>query len=123
MTPVMNKVSFEEKFALFSEHWSPKIVGEVDDYDIKLVRIQGDFVWHKHDAADEMFLVIDGAFRMDFRDRRETVAAGEMIVVPAGVEHKPYAADECRIMILERKGLLNTGDAAHGPQTNEAVRL
>ena len=119
----MSKVNFAEKFALFSEHWSPKIVGEIDDYEIKLVRIQGDFVWHKHDDADEMFLVIDGAFRMDFRDHEESVAAGEMIVVPAGVEHKPFAEEECRVMVLERKGILNTGDASPGSQTNEAVRI
>ncbi len=116
----MDKVNLAEKFAAFDEHWSPRIVGRVDDYEVKIVKIEGDFVWHKHDDADELFYVIDGALRMDFRDRSVDVAAGEMIVVPRGIEHKPFAAEECRVMLLERAGLVNTGDAAPGPLTNHA---
>lgn len=106
----MNKINLAEKLSLFAEHWSPKLVGAVDDYEIKLVKLKGDFVWHKHDNEDELFLVIKGRFRMDFRDRQVEVAAGELIVVPKGVEHKPFAADECELLLLERRGVVNTGD-------------
>jgi len=113
----MTVVSLAAKFAAFSEHWAPKIVGSVDDYDIKIVRVQGDFVWHQHADADEMFFVIEGELRMDFRDRSETVRAGELIVVPKGVEHKPYADAECCMMLIERKGLANTGDGPESERT------
>ena len=113
----MRKVSLAEKFDLVTEHWAPKIVGAVDDYEVKIVKIEGDFVWHRHTEADELFLVIDGMLRMDFRDRQVEVGPGELIVVPRGVEHKPYAERECRMMLLERRGTTNTGDgpAGRGP--------
>lgn len=107
----MKKVNFDEKFDQFDDHWRPKIIAEFDDYDIKLVKVEGDFVWHKHDDVDEVFIVLDGQLDIDFRDRRETLTSGEMIVVPKGVEHKPHASNECRMMLLERKGVVNTGDA------------
>jgi mannose-6-phosphate isomerase-like protein (cupin superfamily) len=119
----MDKVNLAEKFTLFDEPWSPKIVGSVDDYEVKLAKLEGDFVWHKHDDADELFLVVEGSFRMDFRGRQVTLGPGEMIVVPRGVEHKPYAERECRVMLLERKGTVNTGDAEAGALTNEAVEI
>ena len=115
----MEKVNLAEKLATFSEHWSPKIVGELDDYEVKLVKIEGDFVWHRHAEEDELFLVVKGGFRMDFRDRQVDLGEGEMIVVPAGVEHKPYAAEECQILLLERRGLVNTGDAREGALTQK----
>jgi mannose-6-phosphate isomerase-like protein (cupin superfamily) len=108
----VQKVTLAEKFDSFTEQWSPKIVASVDDYDVKIVRIEGEFVWHKHDDDDEMFLVVDGAFDMHFRDNVVTLSQGEMIVVPKGIEHKPVAASECRVMVLEKSDVVNTGDAA-----------
>ncbi len=106
-----DKINLAEKFSQYDDHWSPKIVGDLDDYHIKLVKVEGDFAWHAHDDEDEMFLVIDGELDMDFRDRRVTLQSGEFIVVPKGPEHKPHAATSCNIMILERQGVVNTGDA------------
>ena len=108
----VQKVALAEKFDSFTEQWSPKIVASVDDFDVKIVRIEGEFVWHKHDDEDEMFLVIDGTFDMHFRDNVVHLGQGEMIVVPRGTEHKPVAASECRVMVLEKSGVVNTGDAA-----------
>jgi len=105
----MHKINVAEKFGLFTAQWSPKIVGQLDDYEIKLVRIEGDFVWHSHEREDELFLVVEGGFRMDFRDRSVELKAGEFIVVPKGAEHKPFAERECKIMLFERKGVPNTG--------------
>ena len=105
------RINLAEKLAAFGDHWSPKLVETIDGYDVKLVKLQGDFVWHKHDDEDELFLVLKGRFRMDFRDRQVDVGKGEMIVVPKGVEHKPYAAEECTVLLFERSGVLNTGDA------------
>ena len=113
----MEKVNLGEKLSLFSEHWRPKIVGAFDDYEIKVVKIEVDFVWHKHDDEDEVFIVLDGGFRMDFRDRSVEVSAGEMIIVPKGVEHKPFAETECQVMLIERAGVVNTGDAPAGHRT------
>jgi len=110
-------INLAEKLAAFSGHWSPKIVETEDGYDVKLVKIKGDFVWHKHDDEDEMFLVLNGHFRIDFRDRKVEVGAGEIIVVPKGVEHKPYAADECELLVFERRGVVNTGDAPRSERT------
>jgi len=113
----VEKVSLAEKLGQFSDRWSPKIVGSVGDYDIKLVKLEGDFVWHSHADDDELFLVLDGAFRMDFRDRSVDVAAGEFIVVPRGVEHKPHAAQPCSVLLFERAGVINTGDAGTEART------
>lgn len=113
----VQKVALAEKFDSFTEQWSPKIVASVDDFDVKIVRIEGEFVWHKHDDEDEMFLVIDGAFDMHFRDNIVHLGQGEMIVVPRGTEHKPVAASECRVMVLEKSGVVNTGDAAPSEMT------
>ena len=113
----MEKVNLAAKLSLFSEHWRPKVVGAFDDYEIKVVKIEGDFVWHKHDDEDEVFIVLDGGFRMDFRDHSVDVASGEMIIVPSGVEHKPFAETECQVMVIERAGVVNTGDAPTGHRT------
>ena len=116
-----DRINLAEKLAAFSEHWSPKLVDTVDDYDIKLVKLKGDFVWHRHAEEDELFLVLKGSFRMDFRDRQVDLAAGEMIVVPRGVEHKPYAESACDVLLLERRGVVNTGDAAPGALTRATI--
>lgn len=107
----MDKVNLQEKLALFSDHWSPRIVGELNGQHIKLVKFQGEFVWHKHDAEDEMFLVLHGTFQMEFRDRTVPLTAGEFLIVPRGVEHRPVAAEEVHVLLFEPAGTLNTGDA------------
>ena len=112
----MHRVNLSEKFDAIHEHWSPKIAGEVNDTHVKLVKAQGEFVWHSHAHEDEMFLVVKGSFDMHFRDRVETVSEGEFIIVPRGVEHKPVAEGEVQILLVEPKGTLNTGDA-HDPRT------
>ncbi|MEX0814269.1 MAG: cupin domain-containing protein [Dongiaceae bacterium] len=118
------RINLAEKLARFTDRWSPKVIETVDDYEVKVVKVRGDFVWHKHDDADELFLVVNGRFRMDFRDRQVDVGPGEIIVVPKGVEHKPFAAEECEILLLERRGLVNTGDAAPSAYTRtESERI
>jgi mannose-6-phosphate isomerase-like protein (cupin superfamily) len=107
----LTKVNLSEKFGLFSEHWSPKIVGELNRQHVKLVKFQGDFVWHSHEAEDEMFLVVKGRFRMDFREREIWLEAGEFIIVPKGVEHKPFAEDEVEVLLFEPTSTVNTGTA------------
>lgn len=102
-------INFSEKFTLFSEQWSPKVVAELNDYQFKIVRIEGDFIWHDHPETDEAFIVLDGELRIDFRDGFVTIKPGEMYVVPKGIEHKPYAEKEVRLMLIEPRGVLNTG--------------
>jgi mannose-6-phosphate isomerase-like protein (cupin superfamily) len=107
----MSPINFAEKLALFSQYWSPKVVAELNDYQFKLVKFQGDFVWHQHDDTDEAFIVIKGEMQIEFRDREVTVREGELFVVPKGVEHITRARIECHAMIIEPKGVVNTGDA------------
>ncbi len=107
------KVNLNEKLARFSEHWSPKLVAQVNDMDIKLVKIRGEFVWHHHDGEDELFLVLEGRLLMQFRDREEWIEPGEFIVVPRGVEHRPVAPQEAHIMLIEPRGTLNTGNVVN----------
>jgi mannose-6-phosphate isomerase-like protein (cupin superfamily) len=111
------KINLAEKFALFTEQWTPKIVGEIDDYEVKLARIEGAFEWHAHADADELFLIVEGDMVIELRDRTVSLAQGEIFVVPKGVEHKPVASAECKILVLERKGTVNTGDGASGERT------
>ena len=106
----MEKVNLAEKFKLFQEHWSPKIVGEVNDCYMKLVRFKGEFVWHHHDDEDEMFMVIKGRFVMKLRDRDVQLEEGEFIVIPHGVEHMPVADEEVEVLLIEPKSTLNTGN-------------
>ena len=106
----MNKVNLAETFARFSDQWSPKIVGELNGQQVKLVRFQGEFVWHHHEAEDEMFLVIDGRFRMEFRDRHIWLEKGEFLIVPRGVEHRPVAEEEALVLLFEPATTLNTGN-------------
>ena len=106
-----NTVNLNEKFGLFSEQWSPRVVAELNDYQFKLVKVEGDFVWHQHDDTDEVFIVVEGELGIAFRDGEVTLGAGEMIVVPRGIEHKPFANAECKVMLVEPRGVVNTGDA------------
>ena len=108
---LITKVNIQEKLALFHDHWNPRIVGELNGQHVKLVKFQGEFVWHKHDHEDELFLVIKGRFRMEFRDRHVWLEEGEFLVVPRGVEHRPVAEDEIHVMLFEPAGTLNTGTA------------
>ncbi|MFO0958303.1 MAG: cupin domain-containing protein [Isosphaeraceae bacterium] len=107
----MNKVNLAQKLALFHDHWNPRIVGELNGQHVKLVKFAGEFVWHKHDREDELFLVVKGRFRMDFRDRQVWLEEGEFLIVPRGVEHSPVAEDEVHVLLFEPAGTLNTGDA------------
>jgi len=102
-------INFQQKFALFSEQWQPKVVAEMNDYQFKVVKLQGDFVWHDHRDTDETFIVLEGRLRIDFRDGSVHIAAGEMFIVPKGVEHKPFAEDEVKLLLIEPRGVLNTG--------------
>jgi mannose-6-phosphate isomerase-like protein (cupin superfamily) len=111
-------INFAQKFALFTEHWSPKVVAEMNDYQFKVVKLNGDFVWHDHKETDETFIVIDGELRIDFRDGAVQVSRGEMFVVPKGVEHKPYAEGEVKLLLIEPRGVQNTGNAG-GERTAE----
>ena len=119
----MQKVNLANKLAQFTEHWSPKIVGTVDDYEIKLVKLQGDFVWHAHDNEDEMFLVVEGRMTIRLRDGAVDLAPGEFFVVPKGVEHQPTAAEECQVLLFERKGVVNTGQVEDARTVREPERL
>ena len=104
-------VNLREKLGKFEEHWSPRVVAEMNDYQFKVVKLKGEFVWHQHEDTDEAFLVIEGEMEIGFRDRTVTLGAGEMFVVARGVEHITRAAGECHALILEPRGVVNTGDA------------
>jgi mannose-6-phosphate isomerase-like protein (cupin superfamily) len=104
-------ISFADKLAKIADHWQPRVVAELNDYQFKLVKIEGDFVWHSHADTDEAFIVIAGELRIDFRDGAVTIGPGEMYVVKKGVEHKPFAAREVQMMLIEPRGVVNTGDA------------
>jgi mannose-6-phosphate isomerase-like protein (cupin superfamily) len=106
----MEKVNLREKFATFSEHWSPKIVGELNGQHVKLVKFQGPFTWHHHEHEDEMFLVVKGSFIMELRDKNITLNEGEFLIVPRGVEHRPNAPEEVEVLLFEPAGTLNTGN-------------
>ena len=106
----MEKINLAEKFELFSDHWNPKIVGELNGQQVKLVKLKGEFVWHKHDAEDELFFVVMGRLTMAFRDKIVTINENEMIIVPRGVEHKPMGEEEVWVMLFEPATTLNTGD-------------
>jgi mannose-6-phosphate isomerase-like protein (cupin superfamily) len=106
----MKKINLEDKLSKFSEHWSPKVIAEMNDYQFKLVKIEGEFVWHEHPDTDEVFIVIEGTMQIEFEDRTIELSEGEMLVVPKGVRHKPYAEEECKVMLVEPRGVVNTGD-------------
>ena len=120
----MNKVNFAEKFASFSEHWRPKIVGELNGQEVKLAKFKGEFVWHQHERADEMFLVWRGRMRVEFRDRTVELAPGEFLIVPHGVEHRTVADEECEVVLFEPAATRNTGNVTDTALTAPAgVRI
>lgn len=123
----MHTVNLEQKFAQFSDHWSPKVVGQVNDFHVKLVKLKGEFVWHHHDREDELFLVTKGVLRMKLKDggreREELVRAGEFIIVPRGVEHCPVADEEVQLVLLEPATTLNTGNVESERTVRELERI
>lgn len=106
----MEKVNFAEKFALINEHWRPKVVGELNGQEVKLVKFAGEFPWHKHENEDEMFMAMKGNFRIEFRDKSVELSEGEFVIVPRGVEHRPVAEREVEVLLFEPKDVLNTGN-------------
>ena len=116
----MDKVNIEEKLSLFTDHWNPRIVGELNAQHVKLVKLQGEFVWHKHDNEDELFYVIKGLLKMQFRDKMVEIKENEFLIVPRGIEHKPVADKEVCIMLFEPTSTLNTGDTK-GDLTRESL--
>ena len=120
----MDKVNLREKFSQFSDYWSPKIVGELNDSYVKTVKLKGEFVWHHHEAEDELFLVVDGRLRMQFRDLSRDVGPGEFIIVPRGVEHCPLAlTDEVHVVLLEPKMTVNTGNVRNERTVEQEQRI
>lgn len=114
-----NPINLNEKLSKIGEQWSPKVIGEMNDYQFKLVKVQGDFVWHEHKDTDEVFIVLDGEVTIAFRDGEVRLTKGEMYIIPKGREHKPHAEEECHIMLVEPRGVLNTGDNAENDITAE----
>ncbi|WP_375749123.1 cupin domain-containing protein [Vibrio sp. HN007] len=106
-----NALNLKEKFTKFHDFWSPRVISEMNDYQVKLAKFKGEFTWHDHKDTDELFLVVSGSMRIEFRDGSVELGEGEMYVVPKGVEHKPVAEQECHVMLIEPKGVVNTGDS------------
>ena len=103
-------INLQKKFDLFSDHWSPKVIAEMNDYQFKLVKIKGEFTWHRHQDTDEVFIVLDGSMGIAFKDQTVNLCTGEIIVIPKGAEHKPFALEECKVLIVDPRGVVNTGD-------------
>ncbi len=116
-------INIRRKLDLFDEQWAPKVVAEMNDYQFKVVKLEGDFVWHDHPETDETFFVIEGELRIDFRDGHVRLSEGEMFVVPKGVEHKPYAEKEVKLMLIEPRGVLNTGHEGGERTAQNDVRI
>jgi mannose-6-phosphate isomerase-like protein (cupin superfamily) len=112
-----SSINLQEKLTKFSEHWSPKIIAQMNNYHLKLAKVQGEFVWHDHPETDEVFIVVNGHLEILFRDGKVSLNEGEMFVVPKGVEHKPVAEQECHILLIEPAGLVNTGNATDSELT------
>lgn len=119
----MEKINLAEKLGRIREHWSPKIVAELNGQEVKLVKLRGEFVWHRHEREDELFLVLKGRLRMELRDRTLVLGPGELVVVPRGVEHRPWADEEVELLLFEPAGTLNTGDAVDGRMVLEPERI
>ena len=119
----MDKVNLLQKFALITEYWSPKVVGELNGQQVKLAKLSGEFVWHQHEAEDEAFFVLKGSLRMEFRDRVVNLDEGDMLIVPKGVEHKPVAAEEVWVMLFEPATTLNTGNVVNERTKAELERI
>jgi mannose-6-phosphate isomerase-like protein (cupin superfamily) len=119
----MEKVNLAEKLALFDEYWQPKIVGELNGQQVKLVKFQGPFVWHHHETEDEMFMVLKGRFRMEFEDHQVWVEEGEFIIVPRGIEHRPVAEEEAQVLLFEPATTLNTGNVENEMTVPELEKI
>lgn len=119
----MDKINLAEKFSLFNDHFSPKVVGELNGQQVKLVKFKGEFVWHHHDHEDELFYVVKGSFDMHMRDKIVTIHEGEFIIMPRGVEHKPVANEEVEIMLFEPATTLNTGNIINEKTVKELKHL
>ena len=104
-------INLQSKFELFTEHWSPKVIAEMNDYQFKVVKIEGEFTWHEHKDTDEVFIVIEGSMGIEFKDRTVKLIEGEMIVVQKAEQHKPFATEECKVLIIEPRGVVNTGSS------------
>ena len=113
-----NQINLQSKFELFSEYWSPKVIAEMNNYQFKLVKIKGEFTWHEHKDTDEVFIVIEGSMGIEFKNRTVELNRGEMIVVQKTEQHKPFAVEECKVLIIEPQGVVNTGDSV-GDLTSE----
>ncbi len=123
MSGIIEKVRLGEKLALITDHWNPRIVGELNGQHVKLVKFQGEFVWHHHDHEDELFLVVKGRFRMEFRDRSVWLEEGEFLIVPRGVDHRPVADQEVQVLLFEPATTLNTGDVLDERTVREPERI
>ena len=119
----MTKINLAHKLATIDQHWTPKLVAQVNQTDVKLVKLQGEFVWHHHEAEDELFLVVKGRLLMQFRDREEWIEPGEFIVVPHGVEHRPVAPEEVHLVLIEPRGTLNTGNIVNERTVNVVEKI
>jgi mannose-6-phosphate isomerase-like protein (cupin superfamily) len=119
----MKTVSLKEKFGLISDHWNPRIIGEVNDCHVKAVKLKGEFIWHHHENEDELFLVVKGTLRMKFRDHEALVREGEFVIVPRGVEHLPVAEEEVHLVLLEPKSTLNTGNITNERTVAQLERI
>ncbi len=113
-----NQINFQEKFTKITEQWTPRVIAEMNNNQFKIARIQGEFIWHKHEETDEVFIIIEGTMQLEFRDGTVLLEEGEMYVVPKGVEHKPVSQNECKILMIEPKGTTNTGNVG-GDRTQE----
>jgi mannose-6-phosphate isomerase-like protein (cupin superfamily) len=119
----METVNLKEKFSRFSDYWNPRVIGELNDCHIKAVKLKGEFVWHHHDAEDELFFVAKGTLRMKFRDREAIIGEGEFIIVPRGTEHCPAADDEVHLILMEPKSTLNTGNISNERTVTQLERI
>ena len=115
----LDKINFKEKYSKFKKHWSPRIIAEMNDYQFKLAKIKGEFVWHNHKDTDETFIIIEGKMTLKFRDGEVMLSKGEMFVVPKGVDHKSCSENECKILVIEPRGVINTGDSMGKLTINE----
>jgi len=118
-----DKVNLREKLGAFTEHWSPRIVGELNGQHVKLVKLQGEFVWHHHELEDELFLVLEGTLTIQLRDRDIRLSPGEFVIIPRGVEHKPVAAQEVHVLLFEPAGTLNTGNVRNNRTVDQPERV
>ena len=118
---MLKKINFKQKYSKFSDYWSPKIIAKMNDYQFKLVKIKGEFIWHNHKNTDETFIVIEGEMLIKFLDKEIKLSEGEMLVIPKGIEHKPSAKNECKILVIEPKGIINTGDIVNELTKNKEI--